>query len=1159
MSVLLQEISETQWINRWAGSYTFLSCSYWARQYFFALQEYLGVCFHRTLFIHQKGVSSFFVPEEELELLGKTLAKKTREEDSFLHKNIVAIKENTDLILPFFQNFQKKIPKREEYQAFLPLFNRHLALHVFIKKTVDFLDTETLQEVMPFFIDARIYSEAVYSQSEQCFRALAHHIAKKEGVSDEFLTCLTQKELEEYLESQYLPEERILQARYEHSVLYAQELDIHIMTGEIAKKAEESLFTSNTVSSNVFSGISAYPGKVTGKAIIITNPFEKKLFRDGDILVTGMTRPEFMPLMKKCSAMVTDVGGILCHAAITARELQIPCVVGTGMATKYLKDGDRIEVDGDMGIITKLENTLLMVVPFSGLSISDVSLAGGKGASLAELTKANIPVPDGFVVLTSAFEYFLQENGLASIISEILTHISSQNIHDLENASQEIQKKIFYAEIPGNIQEEIQRSFQSLQTPFVAVRSSATAEDGAENAWAGQLDSYLNTPGKNLIQNVKKCWASLFTPRAIAYRLEKGLLAEKISVAVVVQKMVESEVSGVAFSVHPVTENKNTLLIEAGYGLGEAIVSGQITPESYEVQKNPLQILIKNISLQEKGIFRTTGIANISDPEAQNEWCFIPQEKQKAQKLSDLQILELSALVLSIESHYGFPCDIEWAYEKGKFFIVQSRPITTLTEIVSPLESPRDLVQKYHFEKYTWTNKSFHAVLHTFFPLGIVTQRGIEEFTYRTANTVFFLEGTSLYWYWNDHDLREVRESFFKELQENPHFLEERKQVWKEKLQVFDECRTRIDQTDLSSCSDEELTHIYDDFYAKYTDEYADFMTLGDAISMYADEYFVPRFREILGEQFDELFPKLCNPPYLSFLEEERADRWNMPKQDRDALQKHAEKYFYIQNNYAHAVRLPVEVFEKMREEEGQENEIHPEEAMRIRMNEKMKIIADFSISGWDQTLLTVMDEFFTLQDTRKKYVLISNVYQFQFLREAERRTGIPLDLLCFSAQPEYRQILQKTISLEILKERSKCCAIVHDEHGYTIVTGKTAKNALQFFQKRKDDTESITGMVASKGCVTGRVKKVMKIHHMVNMEKGDVLVASMTRPEMVPAMKLASAIITDEGGVTCHAAIVSREMGIPCIIGTKIATQVLRDGDLVEVDANAGVVRILE
>jgi pyruvate,water dikinase len=308
---------------------------------------------------------------------------------------------------------------------------------------------------------------------------------------------------------------------------------------------------------------------------------------------------------------------------------------------------------------------------FRELSKNDAEIAGGKGASLGEMTNAGIPVPPGIVVLAGAFERFCEETDLNIEIDAILHKVNHAEMHTVENASEQIQALILAKEMPEDIAGEIKENFKILNAKFVAVRSSATAEDSSSAAWAGQLDSFLNTEESDLLKNVRRCWASLFTPRAIFYRFEKDLHKTKISVAVVVQKMVESEVSGIAFSVHPVTEDYNQIIIEAGLGLGEAIVSGQITPDSYVAEKEPRRIIDSNISVQERGLFRKLG--------GGNEWRDISSAQGEKQKLSEKQILELSEIILRIEKHYGFPCDIEWALEKEKFYIVQSRPITTLS------------------------------------------------------------------------------------------------------------------------------------------------------------------------------------------------------------------------------------------------------------------------------------------------------------------------------------------------------------------------------------------------------------------------------------------------------------------------------------------------
>ena len=314
----------------------------------------------------------------------------------------------------------------------------------------------------------------------------------------------------------------------------------------------------------------------------------------------------------------------------------------------------------------------MLVKTFAEITKNDATVAGGKGASLGEMTRAGIPVPPGFVVTAQAFDHFLKETDLNVEIMAMLDSVHLDDMASIEHASAKIQSLILRAAMPEEIANTALRSFNKLDTKFVAVRSSATAEDGAAAAWAGQLDSYLNTDKETLLVNIQRCWASLFTPRAIYYRFEKGLHGTAISVAVVVQKMVESDVSGIAFSVHPVTEDHNQLIIEAGLGLGEAIVSGAITPDSYVIEKEPRKIIDTSVSEQDRGIFRK------KDGEG-NEWRDIPAKDGNSQKLSEEDILGLSELILKIEKHYGFPCDIEWAQEDGMFYIVQSRPITTLS------------------------------------------------------------------------------------------------------------------------------------------------------------------------------------------------------------------------------------------------------------------------------------------------------------------------------------------------------------------------------------------------------------------------------------------------------------------------------------------------
>lgn len=312
----------------------------------------------------------------------------------------------------------------------------------------------------------------------------------------------------------------------------------------------------------------------------------------------------------------------------------------------------------------------MFIKSFKEITKKNVGEAGGKGASLGEMTNAKITVPPGYVLLASAFDRFLEETDLTQEVVAILGKVNYSDINAVDGASAEIRDLIMSAKMPKDLEKDLVSEFKKLKTKFVAVRSSATAEDSSDASWAGELETYLNTTEKTLLVNVKKCWSSLFTPRAIFYRHEKKLLTTKVSVAVVVQQMVDSEISGIAFTVHPVTQDRNQMIIEAGYGLGEAIVSGSITPDSYVLDKRDYSLLDINIATQEKEIKRGA-IGGV-------KWVAVPKNLREKQKLTGQQIVELAKICSNIEKHYKFPCDIEWAFWGNKFYITQSRPITTL-------------------------------------------------------------------------------------------------------------------------------------------------------------------------------------------------------------------------------------------------------------------------------------------------------------------------------------------------------------------------------------------------------------------------------------------------------------------------------------------------
>ena len=322
-----------------------------------------------------------------------------------------------------------------------------------------------------------------------------------------------------------------------------------------------------------------------------------------------------------------------------------------------------------------MTNRPALVLPFSRIGKEDGAQVGGKGANLGEMYGIGLPVPNGFCITAQAYQYVIEHNELEPVIRNIIKNTEIKDQKKLEKASKEIQKLINKCKIPQDLVNEIFTHYRSLKpknkNPLVAVRSSATAEDLPDASFAGQQESYLNIKGEsNLIQALRKSWGSLWEARAIFYRATKGYDHFKVFLATPVQLMIQSDVSGVAFSVNPVTRNKNQIVVEAVWGLGDFMVQGVVTPDHYIVNKDTMTIHSRqNVPQIVKEIYRyPSGVKKVK----------VDKHLVNINKISDSQVVEIAKLVNKLHQHYFFPQDCEWAMEDGKFYLVQTRPITTL-------------------------------------------------------------------------------------------------------------------------------------------------------------------------------------------------------------------------------------------------------------------------------------------------------------------------------------------------------------------------------------------------------------------------------------------------------------------------------------------------
>lgn len=341
---------------------------------------------------------------------------------------------------------------------------------------------------------------------------------------------------------------------------------------------------------------------------------------------------------------------------------------------------------------------------FNDLSKNSIDLVGGKGANLGELVKNDFPIPEGFCITVDVYKDMI--DGLQGEIKKKIKTIDWDKPSDIDKKSLQIKELIIKQPVSAKLQEEIIAAYGKLSDSnqhnmvAVAVRSSATAEDLPEASFAGQHETYLNVTGnKELISRVKACWASLWNTRAMFYRHKQNYDHTLVYLSVVIQKMVESEVAGVAFSADPLNGHRDEIQITSSYGLGEVVVSGSVTPDSFILNKKSLSISSKKIGTKEKELLGTGGSTQMYD---------VSMERRNKYSLSDHQLIELGEMVRRVEEHYGCPQDIEWAFSKGRLYLLQARPITTLNGKNSFIDKWNDSLTG----DYLWSNVNFGEAIH---------------------------------------------------------------------------------------------------------------------------------------------------------------------------------------------------------------------------------------------------------------------------------------------------------------------------------------------------------------------------------------------------------------------------------------------------------------
>lgn len=818
-----------------------------------------------------------------------------------------------------------------------------------------------------------------------------------------------------------------------------------------------------------------------------------------------------------------------------------------------------------------------MILDFIDIKKEDISLAGGKGANLGELTSAKINVPKGFVITADAYKAFLKENGIDKIIEKNLREASLDE-STLLKAAEYFRKLIISGKFSKAMQQRITDKYRSLgENIRVAIRSSATAEDLPDASFAGQQESYLNVQGiDDVLSKILKCYASLWGNRAVSYRLHQGYDQTCVSIAVIVQEMVESEKSGVLFTINPLSQNADEMQINASYGLGESVVSGRVTPDSYIVQKDGKLLESTIGSKKTKIVYGSKDTVEIA----------VDEDKRKARVLSDNELSELVNCGLKIEKHYHMPMDIEWAVKDNKVYILQARAITTLKN-----DNEKTLIDSYL--KKTRPNKSMRKKM--------VFQLEKMPFAYRALDYDFiiainnqkskiFAEGGIIF----DTDPQIDNDG----IQTLP---KGKKGITKNIFHIF---KVLKQIRDFNSCA--KICEQFMDRYEKYisTLKSKDFENMSLTECREFLEYSYKLTKDLSYDRFKyALFPtmlvfdkyskilKKINPDYTAFdlyknldnktstinndiskmageisknnklkeavlLGESYKNLYNefddFKSMANDFLQKNGFKSDY--NCYCLEAKTFIEDPDRLI------NILKPILASTFTKNEKTESFDDLvlklkSVYGNKykhmETDINSLRYFHVVRE-ESQYLWESLFYYVRkcvtkvnmlLLENENYKTGISNLFFNELMEAMKRGYLNKK-DLENIKNRN-------EKFPLSIKVWQASK--LLIFDAKGDILKGVSGSV---GKAVGIVCIIQSPKEFYKMKKGDILVCHLTDPEWTPLFKLASAVVADTGAALSHAAIVAREYNIPAVLGVGFATTKFKDGDMIQVDGDTGIVR---
>ncbi len=848
-------------------------------------------------------------------------------------------------------------------------------------------------------------------------------------------------------------------------------------------------------------------------------------------------------------------------------------------------------------------------------------LVGGKGLHLGELSKIQgIQVPEGFCVTTAGYQKAIEQNETLQALLDQLTMLKVENRDQIGEVSKKIRQTIMETEIPSDVVKAVACHLSRFgEKHAYAVRSSATAEDLPHASFAGQQDTYLNITGVDaILQHISKCWASLFTDRAVIYRMQNGFDHSQVYLSVIIQKMVFPQASGILFTADPMTGNRKLLSIDAGFGLGEALVSGLVSADCYKVQDG--QIVDKRIETKKLAIY--------GRKEGGTETQEIALDQQKIQTLTDEQILQLARIGRQIEAHFGQPQDIEWCLQRDTFYIVQSRPITTLYPV--PEANDRE-------------NHVYISVGHQQMMTDPIKPLGLSFFLLTTAARMRKAGGRLFVDVTHQLASPNVREVFLKGMGQHDPLLKDALMTIIERDDFIKPIPDKTapipgkgnadmpDQaendpaivSDLIKSSQASIEELKQNIQTKSGSDLFRFI-LEDIqelkkilfnpkssvlirTAMDASSWINEKMNEWLGEKnaADTLSQSVPHnitsemglalldvadvirpyPEVIAYLENVKDDhfldglvKFEGGRETRDAIYAYLSKY---------GMRCAGEI-----------------DMTRTRWSEKPTALVPMilnNLKNFEPNASQRKFEQGRQEALKKEQELLDRLKQLpdgeQKAKETKRMIRIIRNFSGFREYPKYGMISRYFVYKQALLKEAEQLAeagVIHEKEDIYYLTFeelqevvRTHKLDYQIISTRKGEYKvyeklapprvitsdgeivtgeykrenlpagAIAGLPVSSGVIEGRARVILNMED-ADLEDGDILVTSYTDPSWTPLFVSIKGLVTEVGGLMTHGAVIAREYGLPAVVGVENATQLIKDGQRIRVHGTEGSIEIL-